>query len=125
MLATTPAELAERRAAVGRSATLGRLRDRLRGLLAPILERPLYLPAEKALLSRDGGVCPRDGSRLRFDPLQPHRHRCPACDQTYEGERHHRAWITRYQIWLSERAIHLALLGELDQEETLRVRAGE
>src|SRR2546430_8007838 len=125
MLVATPAELAERRAALGRSATLARLGDRLRALLGPILERPTYVPEQKALLSRDGGVCPLDGSRLRFDPLEPQRHQCPRCGETYQGVRHHRAWIVRYQIWLSERAVHLALLGELDREAALRSRATE
>src|SRR6185436_11431203 len=119
MLATTPAELVARRRAIGETPVLGQLRDRLRAQVQPLLDRPLYIPEQKALLSRDGGVCPADGSRLRFDPFSPDRHQCPRCGQWYLGERHHRAWITRYQIWLSERAIHLALLGALTGDRAL------
>jgi hypothetical protein len=71
---------------------------------------PIYLPEQKALLSRDGGVCAHDGSRLRFDPFSPHRHECPSCGEAFEGDLHHRAWSWRYHVWLSERAIHCALL---------------
>ena len=125
MLTATAAELAERRVAIGRTPVLGRLQDRLARQLKPLLDRPLYLPEQKALLSRDGGVCADDGSRLRFDPLVSDRHQCPRCGKWYEGERHHRAWITRYQIWLSERAIHLALLGGLRQDPALARRGCE
>src|SRR5258705_6494645 len=125
MLATTAAELAERRLAIGRTPVLTRLRDRLRAQVQPLLERPVYLPEHKALLSRDGGVCSDDGSRLSFDPFSPDRHQCPRCGRRFEGERHHRAWIVRYQIWLSERAIHLALLGALDQDPSLTTRSVE
>ncbi len=104
-------DLEARRRDLGGSPDVAALGQRLERLLAPLLNRPLYVPHGKALLSRDGGVCPDDGSRLRFDPLSPERHQCPACDRVQSGERHHRAWIWRYHLWLSERAIHLALLG--------------
>ncbi|MCH6547721.1 MAG: heparinase II/III family protein [Gemmatimonadetes bacterium] len=35
----------------------------------------------------------------------------------YEGERHHRAWVWRYHLWLTERAIHLALLEAMGVKE--------
>jgi len=104
---------------------LKRLRERLRAQVQPLLDRPLYIPEQKALLSQDGGVCPEDGARLVFDPFSPDRHQCPICERWYEGDRHHRAWITRYQIWLSERAIHLALLGGLYEDPALSRRAAE
>ncbi len=125
MLAATPAELAERRQGIARTPTLARLRDRLRAQVQPLLDGPIYLPSHKALLSRDGGVCPGDGSRFRFDPFSPDRHQCPRCGRWFEGERHHRAWIVRYQIWLSERSIHLALLGSLNDDPLLGARAAE
>ena len=92
---------------------LGRLGDRLERLLGHLATGPAVMPDRKALLSRDGGVCPDDRSRLLFDPDSPHEHRCGRCGRVVSGERHHRAWIARYQIWLSERAVHLALLGAL------------
>ncbi len=94
-------------------------------MLDPLIERPLYLPNEKALLSRDGGVCPADGSRLAFDPLHPHEHRCIRCGRVVSGELHHRSWIRHYHLWISERAIHLALLGALEGDTRLSARAAD
>ena len=64
-----------------------------------------------------------DGARLLFDPLTPHTHCCPNCGKVHEGDRHHRAWVWRYHLWLSERAIHLALLGSLHCDEALLQRS--
>ena len=113
MLQTIAAELAARGRALGQHPVLARLAARLARQLEELCGGPVYFPEAKALLSRDGGVCPADGARLAFHPYAPHVHRCGRCGVTYTGERHHRAWITRYQIWLSERAVHGALLGAL------------
>ena len=78
--------------------------------LDTVLARPLYIPREKALLSRDGGRCARDGALLEFDPFSPHEHRCPICGTVYTGELHDRFWIYWYQLWLAERAVHAAVL---------------
>ena len=79
-------DLQRRRAEVSASPTLGALAERLRDELGPLLTGPIFLPEQKALLSRDGGVCAHDGSRLRFDPFSPHRHECPSCGEVFEGE---------------------------------------
>ncbi len=121
----TPEDLAVRRTDLERSSELRVLARRLRAFVEPLLEQSIYLPTEKAELSRDGGRCPKDGTRLTFDPSSPHRHRCAACGGVYQGEQHDRTWIWPYQLWLSERAIHLALLGRLLDEEPLVGRAGE
>jgi hypothetical protein len=123
MLLRSPEDLAARGEVVRGSATLRDLARRLRRLLEPLLDAPPDIPAVKPRLTRDGGVCPRDGTRLTFDPLSPHHHRCARCGGGYEGERHDHAWLWRYHLWLSERAIHLALLGALDGDETLQRRA--
>ena len=123
MLIAGPDELAGRQAALNRSPDVAALAGRLSQLAKPMLDRPLYIPEQKALLSRDGGVCAADGSRLRFDPLRPHEHVCPACHATFDGDRHHRAWVWRYHIWLAERAIHLALLDRLCGTANAAVRA--
>jgi hypothetical protein len=81
--------------------------------LTPLVGRELYFPAEKALLSREGGRCARDGSLLEFHPLNRHAHRCPVCGTVYQGELHERFWIYWYQLWLAERAVHAALLAQL------------
>ena len=84
--------------------------------LAGVIARPLYVPDQKALLSREGGRCPRDGTLLDFDPFAPHAHTCPRCASVYSGELHDRFWIYWYQLWLAERAVHGALLGALGVE---------
>lgn len=108
---------------MGRSAELQALSARLASLLKPLLGDSFFFPLDKALLSRDGGVCIDDRTRLQFDPLNPHEHRCPRCNRIHRGERHHRAWVWRYHLWLSERAIHLALLGFLRNDAALVQRS--
>ena len=123
MFPALPETLEVRRQEVGRSPELSELLGRLDRLVRPVLVGDLYFPRYKALLSRDGGVCETDGSRLSFDPLSPERHYCPRCNREHVGKRHHRAWVWRYHIWLSERAVHLALLGSLEQDPSLSSRA--
>lgn len=89
---------------------LAPLADSLRADLGRVLERPLFVPEEKAKLSRRGGRCAHDGTMLEFDPFSPRSHRCPTCGRTHEGEAHYRWWIMGYQLWLAERAVHAAVL---------------
>ena len=56
---------ARRAAAAG---PLAGLADSLARDLEPLRARALYVPVEKALLSRAGGRCERDGTMLEFDP---------------------------------------------------------
>jgi len=123
MLLKNPDQLALRRAELSESSDLRELARRLERLAAPLLDRSIFFPDKKALLSQDGGVCTIDGTRLAFDPLSPWQHCCPRCGRVHEGERHHRDWIWHYHIWLSERAIHLALVGALNENERLAQRA--
>jgi hypothetical protein len=123
MLRAIAAELQARRRTIAEHPILARLAAGLADHVAGLIDGPIYFPDAKALLSRDGGVCPADGARLEFHPYAPHAHRCARCGATYAGERHHRAWITRYQIWLSERAVHCALLGALLGRDDLSLAA--
>ena len=125
MLVTTPDEIRQRRDALKNAADVARLAQRLSGRADGLMNRPLYLPDHKALLSKDGGVCPTDASRLSFNPLQPWHHQCSVCNSVYEGERHHRAWVWRYHLWLTERAIHLALLDAMGVKEGAGRRAAD
>jgi hypothetical protein len=95
------------------SGSLAPLADGLAAELAPLESADLYVPREKALLSREGGRCPRDGATLEFDPFSPHRHRCAQCGTVNTGALHDRFWIFWYQLWLAERAVHGALLANL------------
>lgn len=83
-------------------------------------DEDFLVPTEKAMLTRRGGRCDRDGQLLEFDPQSPHRHRCPACGAVYDRDEDHRWWIMGYQLWLSERAVHAALLARLRGTERHR-----
>jgi hypothetical protein len=85
-------ELADRRFLIAASPGLQQLLVRLDTRALPLLDRRPVIPAVKALLSVDGGVCPADGTPLEFDPWSPDDHRCPKCDLTHGGERQHRWW---------------------------------
>ena len=108
MLLIDSARIEDRRKAV--QGSLAPLYQSLAAELAPALDRDIYIPREKALLSRAGGRCERDGANLEFDPFNPKSHRCPSCESVYAGELHERAWNTWYHLWLAERAVHAALL---------------
>lgn len=105
-------ELKERGRTVHDSALQGLASSLYEDLSAAMVGRP-PVPDHKALLSREGGRCPTDGTMLDFDPYSPHRHRCPSCGVWYEGELHDRFWIYWCQLWLAERAIHAATLGAI------------
>ena len=79
--------------------------------LKPVLSRPLYVPEQKALLSRDGGAA-RATERCSTSTHSRRTHIvCPRCGEVYSGgELHDRFWIYWYQLWLAERAVHAALL---------------
>lgn len=84
--------------------------DRVRLRLERLLREAPPVPAVKALLSRDGGVCPEDGATLRFDPWSPDRHRCPDCGKETGGPRHHAHWARAQHLWLAERLADLGVL---------------
>jgi hypothetical protein len=110
-LLLTDDELTVRRdVAVG---PLNALATSLAADLDPLLTRELHFPSEKALLSREGGRCPRDGTLLDFDPFNREEHRCVSCGDTCRGDLHDRFWIYWYQLWLAERAVHAATLSAL------------
>ena len=105
------AELEARRPVV--AGPLDPLATSLADDLRKVVARPLYIPGQKALLSREGGRCPRDGTMLDFDPFSPREHRCPKCGETYRGDLHDGFWVYWYQLWLAERAVHAAVLSRL------------
>jgi Heparinase II/III-like protein len=108
MLLLDRARLHERQAAAGNS--LAALADSIAADLEIVMSRPLYVPNEKALLSRAGGRCADDGTQLEFDPHSPDEHRCSQCGRVYTGQLHHRWWVYWYQLWLAERGVNAALL---------------
>lgn len=115
MLLLTPEQLDDRRR-LTREGDLGALFESLAVELEPLWKAELYIPDSKALLSKAGGRCEKDGTQLEFDPASPREHRCPKCGAAYGGELHHRAWVMPYQLWLAERAVHSALFHALRGE---------
>ncbi|MEP6990102.1 MAG: heparinase II/III family protein [bacterium] len=116
-LIVTAAELEARRAIA--RGSLAALSGGLRIEIAPLLDAPVEVPREKALLSRRGGRCAVDGELLRFDPWDP-RHLCPRCGREYAGGLHDRFRLYWYQMWLAERVLHAALLGVLLDDPACR-----
>ncbi|MGI9076101.1 MAG: heparinase II/III domain-containing protein [Gemmatimonadaceae bacterium] len=104
---------------------LAALTASLRADLEPIVETFPEIPEVKALLTREGGRCPRDGAMLEFDPYSPGAHRCPVCGNVWEGEPHYRWWVTFRQLWIAERAVHAALLFSLTGETAMRRVVGD
>jgi hypothetical protein len=121
----TAEQLAARRAEIARAPDLQALQARLVERAGPVLARLPVIPAHKALLSQDGGVCPDDGTALVFDPWSPSAHRCPRCGKTFTGERHDRHWAKFQHLWLAERAAHLAALAALGGHDAAAARATE
>jgi len=121
----TREELAALRAAIPADPDLGRLLETLEQRAARVLATPPQVPEVKALLSRNGGFCPSDGTVLEFDPWSPTLHRCPRCGQSHAGDRHHRNWARAQHLWLAERTAELALIAALTETESAASRAGE
>src|ERR1017187_2503115 len=117
--------LTARRAEIDESPDLTLLRDRLVARAQPVLVRTPVVPRVKALLSRDGGVCPDDLSQLVFDPWSPDAHRCPSCGRSFSGERHRRHWARAQHLWVAERAAHLATGHALTHDPATPARARE
>jgi hypothetical protein len=116
LLVDAPGLAVRRQLASGPLAPLAQsLRRDLEGLIRDGFE----MPHEKALLSRDGGRCERDGTLLRFDPYSPRSHVCPRCSAVSTRERDYLWWVTSYQLWLVERAVQAAALYALTGEKGL------
>jgi hypothetical protein len=119
----TAEELESRQQEIAASPELAALLERMAQRAGPVLQRMPLVPAAKALLTADGGVCPEHGVRLEFDPWSPTQHRCPRCGQRFTGERHDRAWAHYQHLWVSERAAHLATLASMANREDAGARA--
>lgn len=116
LLIDAPALAVRRELAAGALAPLA---QSLRGDLERLLREGFEVPSDKALLSRDGGRCERDGTLLRFDPFSAKAHLCPRCGAVYTRGRDYRWWVMSYQLWLAERAAQAAALHALTGERAL------
>ncbi len=124
-LLISPEDLERRRSEIAAAPDLAAIHARLAGELAAFAERPLYVPQEKALLSRWGSACHDDGAELAFDPWSPQAQRCSRCGRIWATEQSHRWWVYWYQLWLAERCWQSALLGVLDHDARLEARSLE
>jgi hypothetical protein len=120
-----PGELERRRHQIASSPDLTSLKTRLCAVGGEFVERPLYVPEAKALLSRWGSLCRDDGAELAFDPLTPQAQRCSKCGRIWATEQSHRWWVYWYQLWLAERCWQCAALGVLDGDARFERRALE
>ncbi len=121
----TSEELAALRSAIPGDPDLTRLLGTLRLRGGAVLATRPSIPGVKALLSRDGGICPTDGSNLLFDPWNPERHRCPRCGEGFTGRRHHLHWARAQHLWIVERAADLALVAALTGDAPAAAGAAE
>ena len=116
-------DLEARASAIAEGGDLEALARSMRGRAGRTLRESPFVPGVKALLSQDGGVCPRDGTALLFDPWSPRSHRCPKCGAEQSGERHHRWWARFQHLWLAEQAAELAALATLTDDDAAAARA--
>jgi len=118
-------ELNLRAAALAEEPLLGTLAATVRTRVERVLREAPPMPVRKALLSRDGGVCPHDGALLLFDPWQPSAHKCPRCGRVATGPRHDGHWARAGHLWVAERIADLATLAALEGDEDAAACARE
>lgn len=118
-------DLEARRELMAADPVLGALAGTVRRRVERVLREAPTIPELKALLSRDGGICPTDGSTLAFDPWSPSAHRCPRCGTAVTGPRHDGHWARTQHLWVAERTLDLAVLAVLDGDEAAGRRAVE
>lgn len=114
----TGEELESRREAIAASAELQSLRERLLARTRRTVQRNPAVPADKGVLTADGGVCTEDGTPLIFDPWSPSSHHCARCGRSFTGERHDRRWAWLAHLWLAERIAEAATAGLLADDQT-------
>ncbi|MCC7491490.1 MAG: heparinase II/III family protein [Fimbriimonadaceae bacterium] len=61
-------------------------------------------------------ACPADGARLTFRLDSPHRHRCPACGQEWEGPTFDATWVSHRHGDFLDAARNLALTWQIGGE---------
>ncbi len=111
-----------RRALLG-SGDLAALLARQVARAESLLERTPVVPEQKAMLSTDGGVCPKCGAMLAFDPWSPTNHVCSACQTVATGPRHDGHWARAQHLWIAERAAELAAVAVLRDDQRFADRA--
>ena len=86
--------------------------QRLYADVAWTFERPLYLPERPAGYYHEF-FCPDHAVQLEYDPVSPHRHRCPVDGAWFSGDPYDAAWLWSVNHDLTETAFRLALLWQI------------
>ncbi len=115
-------EIEARRPLLGRG-DLAALLARQLARAGRLLEQAPVVPDQKAMLSTDGGICPKCGTILAFDPWSPKIHACGACQATVTGPRHDGHWARAQHLWIAERAAELAAVAVLTDDQRCAERA--
>jgi len=115
----TGEELEARRELLADSRDLQELCDRLAARARAVVARDPMIPAQKGMLSADGGFCADDRTPLTFDPWSPSKHACPRCGKCFTGARHDGRWAWQQHLWLGERIAELAAVGLMTGDEEL------
>ncbi len=121
----TAEELGARREAVAASADLTELYGALKRRAAHWRADRPAVPRRKAILSTTGGVCPRDGSALRFDPRAGGAHVCPVCHERVSDQRHEDWWVRFQHLWMAERTAEQAAVGAIGEDREALAAARE
>ena len=115
-------QIEARRAGLG-SGDLAALLARQVARAGRLLEQTPVVPEQKAMLSTDGGICPKCGTTLAFDPWSPTIHTCGACQTVVTGARHDGHWARAQHLWIAERAAELAAVAVLQDDQRFADRA--
>ena len=113
----------EARRALMSSGDLAALLARQTARAGRLLERTPVVPEQKAMLSTDGGICPKCGTILAFDPWSPVSHTCASCQTVATGPRHDGHWARAQHLWIAERAAELAAVAVFHDDQRFAERA--
>ncbi|MFN0177434.1 MAG: heparinase II/III family protein [Gemmatimonadales bacterium] len=105
------------------SGDLALLLERLGAKAAAVAGRTIVIPDRKAMLSTDGGACPKCRAPLMFDPWSPSRHACSKCETVATGAAHDAHWARAQHLWVAERAAQFAVLAVLTDDKALAGRS--
>jgi len=89
-----------------------------------ILESPIEPPDRPAGFYHNY-FCPSHGTQLRFDPAEPHQHRCTVDGQVFEGNPYDAAWRWFVNSRLSKAVFHLGLRFRIEEDTPSLERARE
>lgn len=115
-LYTTADEVATIRRRLAEHDWYARALENLQAPVDALLRHGISIPREKGYVFYD--TCPRDNTTLTVDYFNPRDHVCPACGNNYTDEPYYRAWVTRYQSYLSQRMVDAGIVYQVSGDAT-------